>query len=190
MPGKRIFIAIDISESARAACSDHTELLRRDFPQVRVGWERTEKLHLTLKFLGSTSELLLKDLQTALSDIACRLSSFKLRLSRPGVFPSRSRPRILWIGLKDATGSLASIHREIDESCSQLGFEKEAKRFHPHITTARIRDPQSSVELADHHLQTGIPDIEFEVSEIVIYESKLGSTGSVYSRISSHEFGG
>ena len=54
---KRIFAAIDISEEARRKVSAYIETLRRAFPRVRIGWEKTEKLHLTLKFLGGIDAL-------------------------------------------------------------------------------------------------------------------------------------
>jgi len=53
---KRIFTAIDISGEARKMAADYIENLRGEFSQIRVGWERAEKLHLTLKFFGDIDE--------------------------------------------------------------------------------------------------------------------------------------
>ncbi len=57
---KRIFLAVDISEQARSQISDYIESLRREFPRLRVGWERAEKLHLTLKFPGDIDDVQLQ----------------------------------------------------------------------------------------------------------------------------------
>jgi hypothetical protein len=38
---KRIFLAIDISEAARGKAAKLIEKLRRQFPDIRVGWEKT-----------------------------------------------------------------------------------------------------------------------------------------------------
>jgi len=185
MQSKRIFIAIDISDSARAVCAAHVDRLRQNFPQVRVGWERPEKLHLTLKFLGNINADILDGLRTSMSEIASRHHRFKLQLSGSGVFPSKSRPRILWIGVDDRSGAVAPVHSEIEDVCHRLGFEREKRTFRPHLTIARIKEPHASAALADRHLKTKIEPVEFEVAEVVIYESKLQPSGSVYSSVST-----
>ena len=54
---KRIFIAVDIPDEARRIIASYIEELRRRFPNARVGWERPEKLHLTLKFIGRIDDI-------------------------------------------------------------------------------------------------------------------------------------
>jgi RNA 2',3'-cyclic 3'-phosphodiesterase len=189
MSDRRIFLALDISDAARAACSAHIDSLRQDVRDVRVGWEREEKLHVTLKFLGDTTSNALEELQKRISDAASQHRRFQLCLSRPGVFPSKSRPRILWIGVDDPSGSIDPLHKDIDGICRHLGFESEAKRFHPHITIGRVRELQGASEFAAVHLRTPIESVQFDVTEIVIYESKLQPTGSVYTAISRVRLG-
>src|SRR5215216_5300842 len=125
MEGKRIFVAIDISDAARAACHAHIELLRKQFPAVRVGWERPEKLHITLKFLGNTEADILEDLKSGIVKSAFQIPPFKLNLSQTGVFPTTSRPRILWIGVSDPVGALIPIHSQIEAHCRDLGFQPD-----------------------------------------------------------------
>ena len=67
---RRIFLAIDLPDTARAVCAAHIDRLRAEFPKVRVGWERPEKLHVTLKFLGDTAENILQDLESGVRKIA------------------------------------------------------------------------------------------------------------------------
>ena len=182
MDGRRIFIALDISDATRAACAAHIEVLRRQFPEVRVGWEKEQKLHITLKFIGNVSERLLDDLRAAIASVSG--SAFAMRLSPAGVFPSPKRPRVLWIGIDDDTKAVHKLHAGVERACSELGIEPEAKQFHPHITIGRVREPERAKNLADVHMQTNIEPVEFEVSEIVIYESVLKPTGSEYSALS------
>ena len=56
MPKRRIFIAVDISDDARRSVDGYITELRSRFSDVRVGWERPEKLHFTLKFLGQVED--------------------------------------------------------------------------------------------------------------------------------------
>ena len=181
MDGKRIFVAFDISEAVRIACDRHIRYLREMFPKVRVGWERSEKLHITLKFLGDTDPIILNELQSRVAKIGSQYVSFRLRLSAAGIFPTTTRPRILWIGVDDPSNTVIGIQSQIEDICADLRFKKENKPFRPHITIGRAREFQAAAELANEHLQTKIEPVEFDVSEIVIYESKLLPTGSAYS---------
>jgi 2'-5' RNA ligase len=189
MEARRIFLAIDISDAARDTCAAHIEALRSNFPNVRVGWERREKLHLTLKFLGSVDDETLEVLKTRIEDVAQKYGSFDLSLQGTGVFPAVSRPRILWIGTVVSSGILDRVHADLENVCEAIGFEPEAKRLHPHVTIGRVREPQSARKLAQYHVQTKIEPIEFKVAELVIYESKLQRAGSVYTAISAASLG-
>jgi 2'-5' RNA ligase len=186
---KRIFTAIDISVEARAKIAGYTENLRRDFAKLRVGWEKAEKLHLTLKFLGDTEETQLQNLIEAVGKTARLISSFNLQISGTGVFPSSRKPRILWLGLKDEKGSLLNLNEILETECEQIGLAKEKRDFKPHLTIARLREPQKSKELAQKHLENEFQTVEFKVNEIVIYESKLLPQGSIYSAVSKHKLG-
>jgi 2'-5' RNA ligase len=184
---KRIFVAVDISDEARRRVSEYSNALRREFPNLRVGWEKPEKLHLTLKFLGETGENQLKDLVGIVEKTALKISKFRLQISETGVFPSPRNARILWLGVKDEKGSLREISEILESECEKLGFAKEKRNFKSHLTIGRLREPQKSNEIAQKHLQNGFEPVEFEVSEIVIYESKLQPAGSVYSAVSKYK---
>ena len=189
MDDKRIFIGFDLSDAAKAACSSHIDGLRQKFPEVRVGWEQPEKLHITLKFLGNTPTDIHSQLEARVNEIAEKHAPFKLRLLRSGVFPRPSRPRVLWIGTEDRPPVIQPLYGELEAACETFEYPRDEKAFRPHITIGRIRDPYAAAELAEAHLEKKIEPVEFEVSEIVIYESKLQSTGSVYSTVSRHKLG-
>ena len=184
MDGKRIFLAIDISDAARAVCGSHIDLLRREFPHVRVGWEPNEKLHLTLKFLGPTAEETIADLNYRLTNVAAQHRPFGLRLGAPGSFPEKGKPRVLWIGVNGATEDLIRLQTDVEQACESLGYEPEHKPFHPHITIGRIRDHRDAYALGEDHRAARIEPVDFEIRSVVIYESKLQPSGSVYSKLS------
>lgn len=184
---KRIFVAVDISDEARRKVSAYTETLRHDFRQVRVGWEKPEKLHLTLRFLGETSENQFGELKSFVQKISSEITNFGLKISETGVFPNAGNPRVLWIDIKDKDGNLAKINNLIETECERIGFDREKRKFVPHLTIGRVREPNRARDLGQKHLQNKFEPVEFEVSEIVIYESKLLATGSVYSVVSKHK---
>jgi 2'-5' RNA ligase len=185
---KRVFVAVDISAEARRRVSAYIEALRNEFPEVRVGWDKPEKLHLTLKFLGNTEEKQLRELQKRVEEISAGMTNFELQIAETGIFPNARNPRVLWIDVKDQAGNLAKINSVLEAECEKIGFAREQRKYVPHLTIGRIREPNNARDLAQKHLQNNFEPVEFAVPEIVIYESRLLPTGSVYSVVSKHRF--
>ncbi|HXH70412.1 MAG TPA: RNA 2',3'-cyclic phosphodiesterase [Pyrinomonadaceae bacterium] len=184
---KRIFVAIDISDEARAKTANYTESLRDEFPQVRIGWERAEKLHLTLKFLGEVDEKQLAKLTAAVEETAQQLSNFKLQITETGAFPSKRNARILWLGVHGETENLQELNKILEKECEKKGFAREKRNFKAHLTIARLREPHKSKKLVEGHLGNEFNSPEFQVFKIAIYESRLQKTGSIYNKIKNVE---
>jgi 2'-5' RNA ligase len=174
--GKRLFIAVDISEEARAAASGVIASLREEFPLKGVGWSKPENLHVTIKFLGDTDEAAEARLVERLSSIATSYLPFRLQLDKPELLGKR----VISIAIRSETPTVFSLEMVIDTECERLGFPREGRRFHPHLTLARIRQPQNARELGGQFLRSRIEPLSFDVREIVLYESELGAGGSVY----------
>ena len=177
---KRIFIAVDIPPEAKRRVSEYIDALRNDFSNLRVGWEKAEKLHITLKFLGDVEPEDLSGLIEAVEKKAGKLSKFTVKIERTGVFPNERKARILWLGFGDETDGLQKIYDLLETVCEKTGFKTEKRAFKPHLTIARLRAPDKSADLAKKHLEKEFEPAGFEVCEIVIYESKLQPSGSFY----------
>lgn len=186
---KRIFAAIDISPKAKTEVLNYTANLKKQFSDIKVGWATAEKLHLTLKFLGDTEEVQIDRVKNITEDISRKYRCFNANIKETGVFPSpKQKPRILWLGIEDETKILESIKDKLDFELEKIGFEKEKRKFNPHLTIGRLREPHKSKDLVKKHLLNKFEPVRFEVSEIVIYESELKPKGSIYSVISKHKF--
>jgi 2'-5' RNA ligase len=182
---KRIFVAVDVSEEARSKTAVYVESLKSEFPKLRVGWEKPEKLHLTMKFLGDTNDNQIEELKDICREIAAEILRFDLRIAETGVFPSARNARVLWIDVKDEKGNLAKINRRLETEAERIGFAAEKRNFKPHLTIARLKDPRSSRELVEKHLEKDFEPVVWEVAEIVIYESRLRPTGSIYEKLTT-----
>lgn len=182
---KRIFIAVDISDEARRKTAAYIESLKLEFPALRVGWEKPEKLHLTMKFLGDTDENRLEKLKDITQNIAAEIPKFNLQIAKTGVFPSARNARVLWIDVKDEKGSLTEINRLLESECERIGFPRETRNFKPHLTIARLKEPRGSRELIEKHLKKEFEPVGVEAAEIVIYESRLRPTGSIYEKLTT-----
>lgn len=185
---KRIFTAIDVSDEARRKFSFYIESLRRQFFDLRVGWEKPEKLHLTLKFFGDVDDNGLRNIKNAVEKTAQQISDFKLLIHSTGVFPNLRNPKILWLDFEDKSNLLKMTNEILEKECAKFGFAKEKRIFKAHLTIARLREPHKSKRLAETHLKNEFPPVEFEVKSIVIYESKLLPNGSVYRKRSEFKF--
>ncbi|MBK7706298.1 MAG: RNA 2',3'-cyclic phosphodiesterase [Acidobacteria bacterium] len=185
---KRIFLAIDISDDARSAAAVYARELRSEFPGLRVGWERPEKLHLTLKFLGDTAKRQLDSVCDAAQKIAAEFPPFKLSICGTGAFPDARNPRILWLGVNGDVSTLARLHGRFETECEKLGFRRETRRFTSHLTIGRVRDPRTASALASRHIEKKFESDEFDVSGVTVYESLVDSNGSTYKIVERFGF--
>jgi 2'-5' RNA ligase len=171
---------------ARTRAVEHITRLRDGVPYAHAGWERLEKLHITLKFLGEMASNQIEALSNAASRAVQRTRSFSLALEGAGAFPPRGVPRILWLGINDSSGALSQLQSHLEEEGESAGFAREERPFHPHLTIARIRTPRAARQLARLHQELGFAAIEFYVAELVVMQSELAAGGSRYTEISRH----
>jgi 2'-5' RNA ligase len=181
----RLFCAVELPAEVRARAAAHAAQLRSSIDsQVRASWEREEKMHVTLKFFGDVDPRRAPRLADALSRPAARSEPFSLRLAGRGVFPSASRPGVLWLGIEDDSGKLSSLQRDVEDECERAGFARNARRFHPHVTLARLRAADADARrLARLHVDSEFEPVAFQVSELVLLRSELGPRGSTYTAI-------
>lgn len=178
---KRIFVAIDISPQAKVSVLNYIEDLKKEFSDIKVGWLAAEKLHLTLKFFGDIDNAQIAELKNIIKRIAEKYKSFEMFVTKTGVFPDKRKAKILWLGIAEETNNLKLIKDEIEIECKIHLVEKETRKYKPHLTIGRIREPKKSKKLAEKHLQNDFEPVRFNVSGIIIYESELKPAGSVYS---------
>lgn len=195
----RTFIAIEIPHHIRRRVVEHIDHLRRELPDVRASWLREDNLHLTLKFLGDVPVTHIADVSSAVARAAQAIEPFELTLSGCGAFPPHGRPKVLWIGIesgKQTSGlpdlgtqvsGLPDLHDSIEGELASLGFPREERSFHPHLTIARLRQLGGARELSELHKTRGFDSQSFAVSEVVVFRSELLREGSKHTAIARHE---
>ena len=184
----RTFCAIELSNEVRERLAEHAQQLRQKNPEASASWSRPENVHLTLKFFGNVPTQDLSKISAAASRAAKEFSLFQIRIGGTGVFPRRSRPQVLWIGVEDASGHLSDLQQRLEEEFAIEGFPKDDRGYRPHLTIARLRKPEDARQLAEAHIQTKFSFIEVPVNEFVLFRSELSSKGSRYMPISKHVF--
>jgi RNA 2',3'-cyclic 3'-phosphodiesterase len=173
----RLFAAVPIPDPARAQVLDLLADLRSgDWP---VRWVHDEGLHLTLKFFGEVGAERLDVIAEALRFAAEGAGPQPLALGELGAFPSRSRPRILWVGVQ-APPSLELLQDRIERGFEAIGFPPEGTPFQPHVTLGRVREGQRIPRQGlDDHAGRFQP-LPFVAQELVLYESVLTTSGPRY----------
>jgi 2'-5' RNA ligase len=175
----RLFVGFDAPQNATRLALDCMELLRE--AGADVSWERAEKLHCTLKFLGDVSEDRLLVLAGALRETAGDAPPFRVRFGGVGSFPGRGNPRVLWMGVENSDGLLAALQRRIEDSFERAGFSREERPFHPHLTLGRIKSPRNQLRLTAIQETLTLRSEPFAIREIKLVSSALMDSGSVYT---------
>ena len=195
----RVFIAIELPRTVRRKIKEHIDRLRTSLPEARASWTREENLHLTLKFLGDVPVDRVEPLSQALLRAAKLSPPFEMVIQDCGVFPPRGKPSVLWIGagthasgVLPPTKPLSSaqlLHGAIEDECAKVGFVRDKRSFHPHLTIARLRNPQGARRLADLHQEIGFNELSVQVTEVCLIRSELSSAGSRYTVIARNKVG-
>ncbi len=182
----RVFCAVELPEEVRARAADHIKYLRAHAAQVKASWDRSEKLHITLKFIGEIETARTSELAQALDAATSGSAPFEISIEGTGTFPPRGVPRVLWLGVRDEQGELVRLQKRLEDECEGRRFPREERSFNPHLTIARLRAPAGARQLAALHQETTFATEAFNVSDIILIRSELRADGSRYTPLSRH----
>ena len=171
--GLRLFFAIPLPAETKAAVAD---VQRRLGPQVsRASWVRPDAMHLTLRFLGDTSPGFVQPLVQALSRAVAEQEEFSVTLMGGGCFPSPRRPRVLWLGLRDA-GRTSALAEALERELVCIGVAPAVRPYRPHLTLCRLRDRRSAA--APRELSALGEVTRFQVHQVLLFQSELHASGA------------
>lgn len=154
-----------------------------------VKWVNPGNIHLTLKFLGHTPPDAINEVKNVLDGVVEKYSTINLEVDGTGCFPSKDRPRVLWLGIDEQITQLQEFVGEINKSLGKIGFPIEEKEFIPHITLARVKYPPKDTPDITDYLNTHYAPIRFNISRIRFMSSELFPNGPIYSILGTHFLG-
>ena len=173
----RLFVSLELPESAK----EELGRLCGDVPGAR--WAEPEDMHLTLRFIGEVDGLGFEDVAAALASV--RAEAFDLALRGVGHFPPRGEPRALWAGVERCE-PLVILRDRIESALQRAGLEPERRKFHPHVTLARLRGASARAVgsfLARHALFHTRP---IPIREFHLLSSKLTPKRAVHRNEESY----
>jgi 2'-5' RNA ligase len=127
----RLFVGISFPPELKLRLS----LLCAGVPGAK--WVDPGNFHLTLRFIGEIGEDVAADIDAALSRLRAR--RFALQIAGTGVFGG-DKPRSLWAGV-ERTPELVGLRDKVEQALIRVGLPPEPRKFAPHVTLARLRDP-------------------------------------------------
>jgi 2'-5' RNA ligase len=178
----RSFIAIDFPEETRKALEDIQKELKQCGAGVR--WVKPGSIHLTLKFLGNIHPAQVEDIALAVAEEIRDDPPITLGAAGLGAFPSRRKPRVIWIGMEGEVQRLTRIQARVENALESLGFVREKRPFRPHLTIGRVKDHRKLQALIDAMATLDMePFNSFDADEIILYKSDLRPTGAIYTKL-------
>lgn len=168
----RIFVGIAMPAGVRRLLSS----LGSTIPGARPVPE--DQIHLTLRFIGEVEVNQFHDIRERLFEIDARPLTTAIR--GVGHFPPRGKPRIVWAGLESA-GDIMILRNKVNYLLRLCGVEPERRKFHPHVTIARLRN--SPPERVAAFLQTNalLQSPMIVIDRISLYSSRLHPDGATHT---------
>lgn len=182
----RTFISIEIPESVKSRIEKLQQTLRQT--EALVSWTKPSNIHLTLKFLGGVEASRINRTTKALERAALGIGPFEVEVGGAGCFPSPRNPRVLWVGISKVPEQLRQLYSNIEDEMAREGFPREKRKFSPHFTIGRIREPRNSARLAEALIATGFETEMFPAKEVILMRSDLKPTGSIYTPLAVIRF--
>ena len=178
---KRTFIAINTSISKETAKLINE--IKFELKDEKIKWIESNNLHITLFFLGETSIEVIDNICKSLNAGLSAIKSFSLSCEGIGVFRNIHNPKALWLGIKESE-NLTMLKNAIDHVMTDVGFEVNDKKFKPHLTIGRTKFIKNKKQFRaciekykDYKIQN------FEINEVIFYESILTAKGAIYNEI-------
>jgi len=188
----RSFIAIDLPDTLNEALTQVSDSLQAKLKGMPIRWVPVANIHLTLKFLGDVSEKNVVVINEILLAETASHKPFEISVGGFGVFPTYSRPRVIWVGV-EAPEELHYLHRRIDVETTRLGYAPDQRKFDPHLTFGRVSRNANpgevrhiGGELKQHKL--GFLGVA-RIMEVNLFRSDLSPKGAVYSKLYTAQLG-
>lgn len=171
----RLFFALPLPDRIQRTLA----ALQADLGQAR--WVPAAQLHLTLRFLGEVDDAQAARIvaQVEADRAATPWPDVRIALRSVGLFGGIQRPRVLWTTV-EPPGPVNEIAAALERSVTAAGLPAETRPFAAHVTLARFRRADRPRLEAFLRREATFSTDPFDVSEVILYASRLASSGAVH----------
>ena len=167
----RFFLALEIPEESKKELEEIQKNLSQILPDIRI--LDSNKLHLTLAFVGEQPESLKDSLVEVLKEASKNESAFSITPDYLDGFPHLHSAHVLWVGVKGEIGQLMVIRHKIKDGLVNLHLDVDARRFIPHIALAKASNLKISKQ-QEEQIQRVMEGKEFapiKITSLKLFES-------------------
>jgi 2'-5' RNA ligase len=170
----RLFIGIPLAAEVADTLERFVRSLRSDGDGLR--WSSSESWHITLQFLGETSEERYRCVAARLAEV--RSPVVPVRLDGTGFF---ERAGVFFAGVS-VSAEMLEVEKRVLAATAQCGFAAENRPFHPHVTVARAKGDKrmSALRQLKQRVKEKVAFPAFTATEFLLFEAFLGAGGSRY----------
>lgn len=170
----RLFVAIELPPSL----CETLAALAIGLPGAR--WVEADNMHLTLRFIGEVNPAEAEDLDAELS--ALRAPPAPVRLQGIGTFGQGRKIHALWVAA-EKDPALVRLQEAVESAVVRAGFPPERRKFVPHVTLARMKNPDPARLEGFIGAHNARPFAPFEADSVVLYRSHLTRDGAQYEAL-------
>ncbi|HAF60475.1 MAG TPA: RNA 2',3'-cyclic phosphodiesterase [Bacillota bacterium] len=180
----RAFIGIDFEDNIK----DEICSLQQQYREhaIRGRWKHRDNFHITLKFLREVSPKQKAMIDGIMVSICKNHKPFELKLAETGIFGGRGSIRVLWLGLGGDRDALFSLQNEIDLALELVGFQRESRKYSPHVTIGQDILFEEDFET----VKQSIPIKQFkplQVKSLYLFKSEQIQNKRVYTKVSQYD---
>ena len=174
----RAFLSIKITDSSiLTGIRSLQGLLDRKAAKMKLVEE--QNIHFTIRFFGDISQSEVESIESCLDSVV--FEPFTIDVLGVGAFPSKRKPRVIWVGVGRNADSMVALKDEIDGQLETIGYKRERPPFTPHATIARVRQTLDRIGLESN--LDSLPRTSLGVMPVdafTLMKSTLTSSGPIY----------
>jgi RNA 2',3'-cyclic 3'-phosphodiesterase len=167
----RLFTGLSLPDNV----SLDLQIMQGGIPGAR--WLDPENHHLTIRFIGDIETGVAREIALGLESL--RFAPFKLRLKGVGLFGG-NKPHSLYAGVEDSS-DIRRLHDQHERLCQTLGLPAEHRKFLPHVTLARLKEPDPRALQRWVEVHSLYSTLQFDVTSFQLFSSRPLKGGGPYA---------
>lgn len=172
----RTFFALPLKQSVIRRLADHADTLCHLDVRGDVQWVDSDCYHLTLCFLGDITLKDVASLERLAMERLADTDSFQINLDAAEYYCVSDQLALL-AALADPTAELMSLRERMVSVIEAAGINTRQQDFKPHVTLGRMN---GEVNFKQPDRWPAL-DLLSLADSVVLYQSKAGSNGSIYT---------
>jgi 2'-5' RNA ligase len=177
----RVFLSLDITDENLLSKIKQIQM-KLDQSAAKMKIVELENVHFTWRFFGDTPMSKIEEIHQSLDGL--KQDSFDISIQGIGVFPKLTRPRIIWVGVRENSDTMVELKKQTDQLLEHVGYQIERKKFIPHATIARVRFVKDRQRIAQNLANLSDEMIgNMTVSHISMTKSTLTPKGPIYETL-------